>query len=423
MLAGFNLPHDAHTERASVFPPALRDYMNILHINYFAVVLTTAITRGAAIVAFAWLAYEASGDLKLVGLVFLTSNLTKIVLGPVLGALIDSWDRKALVIISQPLKALAFALPFIFGWGAPDMVLLSMAFVGALGPMLLIGSLDAIQQTLTEARDYRRVTAIAGGLRQGGMVAGGGLTGALIAYVSVDGMLLVIIAICLISAGLAFFLPALKGAPGGKKENFLNKVKNGVLEFSRQPRLLRLALIYGFGFSIGQAANVLLPALVKDGIGGDSFVYGIVDGAWALGGVVAAVILTRYFFIRSPQNLEYSSAVLLGAVTVCAVLLSQVWTAILVFLLLGGLFSVVRISCEGHLQEICPNETIGRVRTHFQTTVGLFGLMVHGTTAFFEGIPYAAWFGIWGGLCLVVTLIIWRVEKQSMAQVEIAATE
>ncbi len=129
-------------------------------------------------------------------------------------------NRKSLVVISQVLIVLAFSLPFLFGWTHPTLLLLGMATISALGPLIVQGALDSIQQLLPKQGEIQRVTAIAGGLRQSGMVAGGGV-GLLIANTSVNSTLSVIIAICVLSCALCIFLPNThKLASSERADNF-----------------------------------------------------------------------------------------------------------------------------------------------------------------------------------------------------------
>ncbi|MFS8184752.1 MFS transporter [Pseudovibrio denitrificans] len=384
--------------------------MQVTFIMYYITVILTSTTRGAMIVGLSWLAYQEASALYLVGVVFLTSHVSTIFIGPFIGATIDSFNRRLLVQISQILVAIAFFLPLLFPHVDGVFLLPVVAFISNFGPLVMQGSLDGIQQVLTPEKKIRKVTTVAGGLRQIGMVSGGAIVGLIIASFGETSALFFLIFTSLLSVITTTFLPVAKPTLEGLTSSFISKISEGVHEFSRDTRLLRIGLVFAAAFSIGQATNVLLPALVSEGLDADSLAFGIIDAAWSVGGIAAAFILSKFAVQRGYKSFEYLFTILLGTSAIVAGTLYSIPTAIALYLLMGAFFSVARISCDSKLLEICPNTSIGRVRTHFQTLVSIFGVVLYGTTATFEEIGYIYWFAIWGAIALTIAILVWLSE-------------
>jgi hypothetical protein len=97
---------------------------------------------------------------------------------------------------------------------------------------------------------------------------------------------------------------------------FISDFKDG-LGLVRDNQVLRnLALLAGVALPVGQLSNAILSSFIHDDLGRGSEVFGLVDAAWPVGGMMAAMVLGSNFLKINRRNMEYVFAILVGVVTV-----------------------------------------------------------------------------------------------------------
>lgn len=378
---------------------------------YLIAVTLAAVTRGLFIVGLAWSAFDIGGSLAAVGIAFITGHLVTIFLGPGVGTLIDRSDRRRLALISLSLFAVALLLPAALTLAGRTMglwVLLAMAAMVSVSGLTLTSALDATQKALAQPAQIARVNAIAGGLRQGAMVMGAGLGGVAIALAGAAGAFLCGAAFVLAAMLCVLALPVTR-PPAAPRPGFLRQLAEGLREMQAMPDLWALALLGALAMSVGQLSNVLLPAFVRDDLGGDAAVFGWIDALWSVGGILSAAatahVLGRRRGHGAPAAAALAAAVL-GALTAAVAAAPGTIVVAGLYLAMGAAFSLTRVLCDGRMIALCPEDRIGRIRAQSQSLNSAMGLLVYGLPFLLPGAAPRPMYLGWGLVVAVLALIL-----------------
>lgn len=378
--------------------------------TYYVVLALSNVVRGACIVAQAWTAILIGGGMATVGQLFVISHAVIVLAGPLAGVFIDRYSRRQLAIMGQLLIGIATFVPVawaIAGWPLTMFPLVMVSLGSALGYLVMSGALDAIQQALGDRADQPRISAVAGSVRQGFVIAGSGAAGLGIHYLSPAAAYLFCAVFSIAAAALIFWLPAAR-IQSARRGNVFSEVASGLRELREMPVVLYVSLLTAIGFSVGQLSNVLLPSFVKDDLGGDSRLYGILDALWAVGGVAAALLAARYFRFRGFAHVEYFSAILLGLLTAALWAIDHPVPLMAAYLLLGSLFSITKVVCDGRILETCPDHVVGRVRTHVQSLISVSGLAIYLSPSVLPISDASGSYLVWGIVVVAsASMLLW----------------
>lgn len=320
---------------------------------------------GISMVAIAWQVYELSNvptALSVVGVAWTLPMLLFLLVGGVLG---DRFDRRRLMIAGDALRALGMgaiaalaladvlelwhlvALVGLYGAGEAIFAPNFQAVVPDVVPQRLIVEANSLQQ-LAEPVAYRFAGPALGGI----LVAALG-TGAAFAIDAVT------FAVSMVCVGLMAPLPPLRG---DAKESMLDDLREG-LAFVRSQTWLwatllsaSLTLLCFLG-----PFEVLLPYLVKNELGGDADVLGVILGASGVGAIVSGLVLGQ----RGIGRRYVLSAYLAWAVSVFSLvgyaLATDAWQAVAIGFGAGLSFTVGNIIWVTMIHRHVPAELLGRV--------------------------------------------------------------
>ena len=320
---------------------------------------------GISMVAIAWQVYELSNvptALSVVGVAWTLPMLLFLLVGGVLG---DRFDRRRLMIAGDALRALGMgaiaalaladvlelwhlvALVGLYGAGEAIFAPNFQAVVPDVVPQRLIVEANSLQQ-LAEPVAYRFAGPALGGI----LVAALG-TGAAFAIDAVT------FAVSMVCVGLMAPLPPVRG---DAKESVLDDLREG-LAFVRSQTWLwatllsaSLTLLCFLG-----PFEVLLPYLVKNELGGDADVLGVILGASGVGAIVSGLVLGQ----RGIGRRYVLSAYLAWAVSVFSLvgyaLATDAWQAVAIGFGAGLSFTVGNIIWVTMIHRHVPAELLGRV--------------------------------------------------------------
>ena len=320
---------------------------------------------GISMVAIAWQVYELSNvptALSVVGVAWTLPMLLFLLVGGVLG---DRFDRRRLMIAGDALRALGMgaiaalaladvlelwhlvALVGLYGAGEAIFAPNFQAVVPDVVPQRLIVEANSLQQ-LAEPVAYRFAGPALGGV----LVAALG-TGAAFAIDAVT------FAVSMVCVGLMAPLPPVRG---DAKESVLDDLREGFAFVRSQAWLwatllsASLTLLCFLG-----PFEVLLPYLVKNELGGDADVLGVILGASGVGAIVSGLVLGQ----RGIGRRYVLSAYLAWAVSVFSLvgyaLATDAWQAVAIGFGAGLSFTVGNIIWVTMIHRHVPAELLGRV--------------------------------------------------------------
>jgi len=359
--------------------------------------------------AMGWLVYRLTNSTFTLGLIGFSSQVTTFFISPFAGVWADRWNRHRIVIVTQILAMLqAFVLAalviadLIRVW---HIVVLSM-FLG------LINSFDMpVRQSFTidliqNKEDLGNAIALNSLMFNIARFIGPTVAGILIAAYG-EG-------ICFLSNGLSYIaviiaLLLMKITPrtnGNHNNHILESMKEGfIYTFGFKPMRFILMLM-GLVSLVVMPYSVLMPAFVRDVLGGNSRVLGFLMGSAGMGALVGALFLASKKEVRGLGKI-ISIATFMFAIGLIVLSFSKaVWLSMCLMALIGFGLMVHMASSNTVLQTIVDDDKRGRVMSFYiMAFIGLtpFGSLLAGSLASHIGTAYTIMFA--GLLCIIGGLI------------------
>ena len=352
--------------------------------RFFAAHAQSCLGSGLAYVALPLLAYDRYDSAWAVVAVLLPDLLPAIVLGPLLGALVDRWGWRLCAIVADVIRCAAFAL-LLFGDGLG--LMMAGAALAGLGTALFVpASLAGLPQL---APGNRRPAAMGlfGALDDLGLTVGPALAAVLLVVVPTDGLLALNSASFLVSAALIGGI-ALGGAPAGparRRPSLFAEARAGIRELAGRPEVRALlgsstAAVLCIGMT--NIGEVVLAREVL-GVGGSGLAALMTAGGV---GTVAGSLAARY---KVPWEWRRAYQVGLGCMAfdllACAALPSF-WVLLPIFVLGGFGNGFALVHDRLLLSQATPEHLHGRLFALQKTlTSGAFAASFLGAGAVIAG--------------------------------------
>ncbi len=265
--------------------------------TFFILWISQAVSLlGSALVEFAlaWYLTMETGSATVLAVAMLMALVPQIVLGPIIGPLVDRWNRKQIMILADTAIALVtIGLVVLFAAGAIQvwhiylaMVLRSIGQSFHFPAMLASIPLIVPEQHLARAAGLNQM--LQGVVTIAAPPAGAFLIGLLPMY----GVLAVDIATAVIAVSCLFFIPIpqpeLTTRTGSSP---LKDMVDGFKYIFTSPGLLALTVLCSVIVFFIMPAFTLLPILVTDHLGGDVLKLGWLNSAFGIGMIAGGLLL------------------------------------------------------------------------------------------------------------------------------------
>lgn len=381
----------------------------------FVMEFFSGLSRGSYLVCVGWITLVVTNDVSRVGQVFIVAMLTNLLGGPFIGTIVDRHNRKYLVILAH--LGIAIALIFLaLVWlraSEPDVAWLFFAVSVASALRMMHNSAHdgLIQAAVAKAKIVQSVARFRG-LHLISTVIGTVFAGLIIQRISpaagfifsAGASLLLMLPMVFLDAG-----HLRKNAPGFAA--FLTDLRGGIKIFQASCAVRLLALLAAVSLPVGQLSNAILSSFIRDDLGKGSEAFGIVDAAWPLGGMCAAALLS--FGIRRllARNMEYLFALLAGVATVGLSFCTTIPTLAIFHGAMGMSVWLCRIIIDGRILEISTEENVGRTKVGVEMAWSLSALVMCFSPTLVTLHNTANYFLVWGGFMIVVTGLIWALDR------------
>jgi hypothetical protein len=367
--------------------------------------------RGSYLVCIGWTTLIVSGDVAAVGQVFIVAMITTIVTGPVVGIVVDRYNRKYLTIIahlgmSAALLSLGLALAYDGGisifWFFVTVIIVSVC------RNLYQGSHDGLIHANVSSKEMIHVIARFRGVHLLTTAIATVLTGIAIEYLSpTAGFLLsVLFSICLVLAVTFVRGVTSKGNATGFS-GFLQDFSGGLALFRNNHALRVLTILAGVALPIGQLSNAILSSFIHDDLGRGSDVFGLVDAAWPVGGMLAAAVLGRGLRKISMPNAEYLFSLLVGLSTIVFSFCTGLLSLAMMHAAMGFSVWMCRIVIDGRILQICTANTVGRTRVYIDVMFSFAAMIMCLSPTLIKFPITSSYFFYWGIFVVVSTGMIW----------------
>ncbi len=231
----------------------------------------------------------------------------EVLLSPISGVLVDRWNRKLVMILSDVAAGLAtIAIFILYSSGQLQMwhLYVAGAWTGAFKSFQWPAYSAAIS-TMIPKEQYTRADALLGLTESLSGILAPPLAGLFLGLIGLTGIMTIDIVTFLaaVAGVLLVAIPQPKvSADGEVKRSIWKDSLFGFRFILQRPSLLGLQLVFFFGNLLGSIAGILLNPMILSRTGNNEFFLSIVQGAYGAGAVIGGLILVRTGGLKRRTN-------------------------------------------------------------------------------------------------------------------------
>lgn len=371
---------------------------------------------GSALVQFAliWWLTEASGSATVLATAALVGMLPSVVLGPFVGACVDRWNRRTVMIVSDSIVALAtLALAVIYGAGQIAFWhVYVLLFVRATAGSFHWYSMQASTSLMVPEAQLGRVAGLNQTLRGLTDILMPPLGAVLLAVMPMFGILAIDVVTALIGVTPLLFIaipqPVRNGQAAGQRAgSILHDLWEGVRYVRAWAALMiMLGMAMLINFLLNPAFS-LLPIYVTKHLGGQAMQLAWINSALGIGAVLGGLTLSSWGGFKRQM---YTAMLGLAGLGVGSLLIGLTPANWLIMALLGAFVAgFMNPICNGPLlaviQSTVEPEMQGRVLSLMTSAAGAIsplGLIIAGPVA--DHLSVSLWYLAGGLICVAMAI-------------------
>jgi DHA3 family macrolide efflux protein-like MFS transporter len=357
-----------------------------------------------------WWLTQTTGSTAVLATAALLGLLPTVALGPVIGVLVDRWDRKHVMLAADGLVALAsLLLAYLFFTDAATTgVVFVILFLRGLGTAFHSPAMLASTSLMVPAEHLTRIQGLNQLLLGGASIVSAPLGALLLGVLPMTGVMLVDVATALFAIVPLIFIRVPR--PQRAAETAANVARSIWIEmldgarYLAQRRGLMSLVVMGAVINMCLVpAFSLLPFLVSEELGGDALQLGSIESAFGLGTIVGGIGLGVWGGTKRRILTVLPALIGLG-VAVAALGLAPSFATVAASMLMVGLIAPF---ANGPIQAILQATVVpsyqGRVLTLMGSIAGAMaplGLVVAAPIT--EMVGVRAWYLTGGAVCLAM---------------------
>jgi MFS family permease len=379
------------SRKKNVALPALRTFQ-----AYLTSVFLASLGRGAFYLGSSWMLVENGYGAAAVAYLFGIVCAAELISSPIAGWAADQWDRRWLSAWADVMRsAIALAMACMAVVDIRQVIFVA-AVALVFAERLAITASQALLPGLCRNLPLPKANSFVFLSMQGGNFLAAVLGGYfLAAYGFRPFCTAIAVAFGLSTAAMHLVRPGGVGFSKASSDKLPPK--------ARGTRLVDLIVHYGLLYACAMLINVMGASLVFEEIGGDAVIFGIMEGAWAIGSILGTILLLPVSRHMDVSHLGLS-ILALTAVALIGTPLMGTPMLLSLFGLLGLLYNLGRVNVEVLLQTIVARGRLGRVKGWTHAAGVLVGAFVLGVVAIVgDKIPPSSVFSIFGLLIALAT--------------------
>ncbi|HUG14547.1 MAG TPA: MFS transporter [Thermomicrobiales bacterium] len=358
-----------------VFPPPgrLGALRNPQFLRFWIAVTLALTGLWIRITVQGYLVYELTSDEFMLGLVGFLSALPVLVLSPVVGVIVDRFERRKVLFATQSFMAAnLFTLATLDAFGALRVyhILIIASLAGAAAAFDWPARLSLVPN-MVRRDELQSAVALNSASFNTARIVGPAIGGSLIGVIGT--------AACFYLSAFAF-LPSLvvlltlvvdRGVRSEKQESPFQNLMAGYRYIWRFPTLRSLLSVDLVPVMFGMSFFALLPALSRDVYHSSSTGLGLLysaDGAGAFIGVMIVALMTG---MRRRGRMVLIFVTLFAVVQILFALAPSLWIGMTLIFFLGAVGAVYATLADTLIQTVIEDEYRGRVMAVYSTFWGL----------------------------------------------------
>ncbi len=369
---------------------------------------------GSALVQFAlvWYLTQQTGSATILATATLVAMLPQIILGPFVGALVDRWDRRLVMMVADgaiALVTLALAALFLFGlvqvWHIYLILLLRSA-----GGAFHWPAMQASTSLMVPKEQLSRIAGMQQTLHGLVSIIAPPTGAVLISLLPTQGVLMIDVVTALLAILPLVFIsipqPARQQTESGEHAtSYWQDVREGFAYVARWPGLLAILLMATLGNFLLTPTGALMPLLVTKHFGLGALEFGLTDSLWGIGMIAGGLLLSVWggFKRRVLTSMLGIIGLGLGVVTVGFTPANMFWLALAGMAFMGFMNPMTNGPLHAIIQTAVKPEMQGRVMSLISsaaTAMTPLSLAVAGPVSDLVGIR--AWYIFGGVVCLLM---------------------
>lgn len=309
-----------------------------------------------------WYVVDQLGQHAGLGAVMVATALPRILLMTLGGVLVDRFGASRLAAVSAGTRLvtvigmiICLAVNVLGFW-----LLLVFAALYGICDAFFSPAVNSLAPRLVAADQLKSANAILQGSNQAAMVIGPVL-GALLLAISYEATLIVVAGLLLIASGAAVLIaqpPVLAAA--GSRRLFADLGDSVRLLWGSKAMRDSMALVILVNIFFSAPLQMGPPLLVAGGLGGDPTDLGFLQGSYACGMILGAIIAGVSPIIGQPVLFRIMISAL-GLFLLGLGLVDRIWLAACLMLSMGLISSVINVLLITRIQEQTPPGSLGRI--------------------------------------------------------------
>ena len=365
-------------------------------------------------IATSWLVYRLTGSALLLGLTGFAGQIPSFVLAPFAGVLVDRWNRRKLLVVTQILallQSLTLAvLTLTHRITVTEIIWLSIA-QGLVNAFDMPGRQAFAVQMVDNKADLGNAIALNSSMINAGRLIGPALGGVIIAAVGEGYCFLIdsISYIAVIASLLMMRLTVTAEQVNRGREGMVKQLREGWSYVSQFTPVRNILLLLAFVSLVGFPYTVLMPVFATKTLHGGPATLGILMAATGVGALAGAITLANRRSVLGLGRVIPQMAALFGAGLIGFALSRNIWVSAVLLVATGFGFITQLASSNTLMQTIVDDDKRGRLMSYytmsFQGTAP-FGSLLAGVVAHRFGAPVTLAIG--GAGCIVGAILFSR---------------
>ncbi len=312
---------------------------------------------------------------------YLIELVVGVTLGPIGGALVDRWNLRTTLVVTNLLQIIALT-PLLavsserlwpaFVVAAAQDVIRQVNNPAGFAVLPLVVGTEQVVQANAAASTGGSLARLLGAPLGGIAVATGGLTAVAIADAAT-------FAVAALASWLLSRAATSRTEPADDSDGSGHSVRAGVRAIGSNRALATLVAIQGLAHVAFGAFPVLFVAFVADYLDGGGTEVGVIRGSAAFGGIVSGLVIARYGKHWPASVLMVGGYLLFGVVGLGFVnapsFTTAMWIYIVLFALSGFPNVTSSVGTQSTMHQLCPPDVLGRLSglTSAATAIGFGG--------------------------------------------------
>jgi DHA3 family macrolide efflux protein-like MFS transporter len=359
--------------------------------------------------ALVWWLTKETGSPAVLATAALVGLLPMVALGPLIGVLVDRWDRKRVMLAADAVVALAsLLLAYLFARGAATTgVVLAILFVRGLGAALHAPAMLASTSLLVPREQLTRIQGL-NQLLEGGMnIVSAPLGALLLGLLPIAGVMLVDVVTALFAiVPLAFTSVPRPPHTTEAAPSWWAEMAGGARYLAQRRGLSTLVVMAALINLCLVPAFALLPLLVSGELGGGALQLGWVSSAFGIGTLAGGLALGIWGGTKRRILTVLPALIGLGAMVVGLGLSPSLGSATVFLFLVGLLAPFANGPIQAILQATVAPEVQGRIFTLMGSLAGAvapLGLLLAAPIT--ELASVRTWYVTGGTVCLAMGVL------------------